>query len=121
MPAKCVRILLNEYRYVCTYIPMKFLCARFTFMHSSLEPPSLVGKNVQNRFDNKTDLIFQESSTCRLGFLSKSYFLTHIPLKDSRNRPQKSHTCQIKIKFGPYIHIQPFGVALLSPDRRIFQ
>ena len=58
MPAKCVRILLNEYRYVCTYIPMKFLCARFTFMHSSLEPASLVGKNVQNRFDNKMDLIF---------------------------------------------------------------
>ena len=54
MPAKYVRILLNEYMYV----PMKFLCARFTFMHSSLEPPSLVGKNVQNRFDNKTDLIF---------------------------------------------------------------
>ena len=51
MPAKCVRILLNEYMYV----PMKFLCARFTFMHSSLEPPSLVGKN---KFDNKTDLIF---------------------------------------------------------------
>ena len=44
----------------------------------------------------------------------------HILLKDSETRPQESHTCQIKIKFGPYFHISLFSLTFLRPCHRIW-